>query len=238
MVTQCTRPEPVPVEDLVAYAYGEATPELVAHIETCPACREAAGEYTQLQRELGARLYRFDCPTPQTLGEYTLHLLAAEEQTRVAGHVRDCPLCAAELRTLRDFLASELAATVPSLMTRIKRTIATLVAPPAAAYAGVRGAGAATRTYRAGAIVITVDPGAGARRARLPVTGLIWREGGAMEELAGSQVRLIAADGTAHTTQLGALGDFDWEAVAPGTYRLEAALADHLVVVEELRVGG
>ena len=238
-MTQCSRPEPVPVEDLVAYAYGEATPEIVAHVATCPACREAAGEYTQLQRELGARLYRFDCPTPQTLGEYTLYFLSAEEQTRVAAHVGDCPLCAAELRTLRDFLASELAATVPSLMTRLKRTIATLVTPPAAAYAGVRGAGeAAAQIYRAGDIVITIDPGAGARRARLPVTGLIWREGAAMEELAGSQVRLIAADGTAQTAQLGALGDFDWEAVAPGTYRLEAALADQLVVVEELRVGG
>lgn len=222
----------------MAYAAGEASPAVVAHVEDCPACRAAAGEYIELQLQLGARLYRFDCPPPHALGEYELGLIAPEERTRVAGHVSACPHCAAELRALRDLLAAALPSPAPAPLERLRRTVATLLASPlSAAYAGLRGpADLASLTYQAGELTIAVDAGAGARRARVPVTGLIWRAGGAAPS--SGTARLIDAAGVTLTTALGPLGDFGWEAAAPGVYRLEVELPGELIVVEELRVGG
>jgi hypothetical protein len=52
-------------------------------------------------------LDRFDCPSPQVLGEYHLDRLAAEECIGIARHLLDCHYCAAELEVLRDYLATE-----------------------------------------------------------------------------------------------------------------------------------
>jgi hypothetical protein len=229
----------MPVEALVAYAFGEASPEVAAHVAACPACQTAAADYTEMQREIGGRLFRLDCPTPHRLGEYELRLLPAEEQTLVAGHVRDCPHCAAELSLLRDYLARELPAPAPSLGQRLRRVAATLLAaPPAASLAGVRGAAeGGSQRYQADDVTITLDLGPAGRRARVPVTGLIWREGAEMEALAGSPVRLVADEGAQQTATIGPLGDFGWEEIAPGRYRLEVELGDQLIVVEDLRIG-
>jgi hypothetical protein len=229
----------MPVEALVAYASGEASPEVAAHVAACPACQAAASEYMEMQREIGGRLFRLDCPTPHRLGEYELRLLSPEEQTQVAGHVRDCPHCTGELRLLRDYLAQELPAPEPTLSQRLRQVVATLLTvPPPAALAGVRGATeAGSQRYQADDVTITLDLGPAGRRARVPVTGLIWREGAAMESLAGHPVRLITDEGAQQTVTIGPLGDFGWEAIAPGRYRLEVELKDRLIVVEELRIG-
>lgn len=59
------------------------------------------------ERLLGI-LYRFDCPSPLTIGEYFMDLLAEPSRTELARHLCGCGLCNAELRAYGAFLADDL----------------------------------------------------------------------------------------------------------------------------------
>src|SRR5581483_857715 len=123
----------------------------------CAACAAEATRYAETQARLRRTLGRFDCPSPHEIGEYELGMLGEAERVRIAGHLRDCPRCADELRTLRGFLATEITLPVGPVE-RLRRLVATLVAPaPQPALGGLRGSGAeAISTYRAGAITVTL----------------------------------------------------------------------------------
>jgi hypothetical protein len=58
----------------------------------------------RLARRLGLLLGRFDCPSAHALGEFELELGPAAERRRIEAHVQGCPLCAGELRVLRELL--------------------------------------------------------------------------------------------------------------------------------------
>jgi hypothetical protein len=58
----------------------------------------------RLARRLGLLLGRFDCPSAHALGEFELNLGPAAERRRIEAHVQGCPLCAGELRVLRELL--------------------------------------------------------------------------------------------------------------------------------------
>ena len=58
----------------------------------------------RLARRLGLLLGRFDCPSAHALGEFELGLGPAAERRRIEAHVQSCPLCAGELRVLRELL--------------------------------------------------------------------------------------------------------------------------------------
>ncbi|HET8629404.1 MAG TPA: zf-HC2 domain-containing protein [Thermomicrobiales bacterium] len=234
----CIDPGVATPEDLLAYADGDAPPTIVEHVRACPACAAVAAGYAAAQRHLRRRLYRFDCPSPQELGDYELGLLPPAERTRVAAHVVACPHCADELRTLRDFLAGE-----PAALTRptgpLRRLVATLLEPaPGAAYAGLRGADDATaQTYQAGGVTIALDTQFDRRRGRGALTGLLWQEDPAAADLAGAAATLLAPDGATRTTALDDVGNFAFDDLAPGRYQVEVTLGDQLVTIPELRIG-
>jgi hypothetical protein len=58
----------------------------------------------RLARRLAQRLSRLACPSAHALGEFELGLGTAEERLRIEAHIQHCPLCAGELRVLREFL--------------------------------------------------------------------------------------------------------------------------------------
>lgn len=234
-----SHPGAVTPENLIAFLDGEAPPEVAAHLRDCAICRGVAAEYARVQGPLLTHLWRFDCPAPQALGEYELGLLRPEERTSVAAHVVDCPHCGDELHQLRGFLATEPAAPTPGPFARARRVVATLLAPsPGGAFAGLRGGDDdATRTYRADDLTITIDTGFEPRRARGSLAGLIWRESGDPAVVEGSAAVLVAADGTAQAAEVDDLGNFGFDELAPGTYRLEVALEDRHVAIEELHIG-
>ncbi len=122
-----------------------------------------------------------------------------------------------------------------------RRIVAALLAPPPGpALAGLRGAAdPATLTYTAEDLTIAIDTGFEARRGRADLTGLIYSEGAAAESAMGETgaATLVAPDGTARTAEIDDLGNFAFEGIALGTYRLEVTLGDRLVVIEELRIG-
>jgi anti-sigma factor RsiW len=236
-------------EDLIAYLDGEASPDVAAHVRDCPECSAAAAEYARELRRLQGRLFRFECPPSHHLGEYELGVVSPEQRTAIAAHVVECPLCTAELRTLRDFLAGDLVAGLadpaPGPVERLRRVVATVLAPrPAGAYAGLRGAAAdtGTRTYQAGDISISLSTAPVGRRGWLSLSGLIWREN-VDGEVAGSAVALIGVEDDVRTAQPGQttemdeLGNFTFDEVDPGAYRLEVTLGDQIVVIDDLQLG-
>ena len=224
----------------MAYLDGEANAQVTQHIDLCPECSATAGEYARLQNQLRVRLDRFDCPAPQELGDYELGLLGALERTQVAVHILECPQCAAELRTLRDFLSEDRAPPNLGVVERVRRVVATLLAPtPNTALAGLRGtADAATQTYRAGDLTIslTTGPGTDRRRRTASLAGLIWSEDPAAGDQLAGTAALIAADGDRQTTETDDLGNFAFDDLTPGTYGLEVAIGDQVVAIEDLRI--
>jgi anti-sigma factor RsiW len=237
----CIDPGTVTPESLLAFVDGDAPPEVARHVAACPACSEEAASLASLQRRLGEALYRFDCPSGQSLGEYALDLLAPEARTAVARHVVDCLRCTAELRTLREFLAGD----DPPVLERggvlagLRRIVATLLAPaPAMAPAAValRGGSTSAQTYRAGDLTLTLGPGPQPRRGRASLMGLVVREDGDLEVPPASTARLLAPSGAAEATEIDDLGNFAFDDLAPATYSLELQLGDTVVVVEDVPV--
>ncbi len=236
----CDRPGAVTPDELVAYVDGEAPARVAEHVRGCAACAAEANRYRRAQRRLRRALHRFECPASQTLGEYGLGLLPAEEWQAIGAHVRECPLCADELRVLRNFLVEGEAAREvrrPGVAAELKRIIATLVAAPAQPAYALRGrADEELRTYRAGDVTIAIGPGPASRRGRASLTGLLWRENGDLSSFSGHEVKLIADDGAQFSALIDESDNFLFADVRPGSYRLELALADLTIVIAEIRV--
>lgn len=233
-------------DELIAYADGEATAAVAAHIEATPALRAAAARYGRDSTRLARALYRHDCPPAHDLGEYALGLLAVAPSQQIMAHLARCPRCAAEARALGDFVTAEpvmgsegVSAPVPlrEARTALRRIVAALVPPPSGALAsGLRGAGdAVTRTYRAGEFTLTLDAGV-SERGGATLTGLVWSEAGDADTLTGGVAVLTAPDGAATPTVVDDWGNFTFNALAPGTYRLEVTLGDDCIVVEGIGI--
>src|ERR1700737_213695 len=99
-------------------------------------------------------LYRFDCPSTLTIGEYVLDLLEMPSRTAIARHVLDCALCEDELTVTRAFMATDLVLPSPGLWPTVRRVVASLL-PRATqpAFAMTRGADPSSgEEYRAGSV--------------------------------------------------------------------------------------
>ena len=124
----CVSPPELNDRQLLAYADGEADPQVATHLAQCPYCREKARHLSHWQDQLTAKLYRMTCPSSIELGDYHLGLLPTAQAVSVAQHVSDCPHCKREVAQLRDYLRGELApAFEVGPMERVKVLIARLV---------------------------------------------------------------------------------------------------------------
>lgn len=125
---ECREPGAIRDEELVAYLAGEKVrPAAMEHLAQCSACSARLADYQQLDLKLRSKLYRWDCPSNQLLGEYQLGMLDAESARDVQLHVQRCVLCASEVAALVEFLAND-----PLLVERSMVASAGVVAPPAA----------------------------------------------------------------------------------------------------------
>jgi anti-sigma factor RsiW len=105
---ECSEPGAIHDEDFAAYLAGrEVRSEVVQHLAHCQACSSQIAAYQQLDRQLVRRLYRWDCPSSQELGEYQLGLLDAIQLDVVRLHLLTCQHCTAEIAALTEFLAND-----------------------------------------------------------------------------------------------------------------------------------
>ena len=105
---ECSEPGAIRKEELLAYLAGEKVRPFVGqHVATCQHCAEELAAYQRIERTLTGKLYRWDCPPSQVLGEYQLGLLSKELTAAVKNHLGMCVLCAAEVATLTEFLRND-----------------------------------------------------------------------------------------------------------------------------------
>ena len=105
---ECSEPGAIRDEELLAYLAGEnVRPFVVQHLAECQHCSSQMAAYQRVELALTSKLYRWDCPPSQVLGEYQLGLLSKELTAAVKNHLAMCVLCATEVATLTEFLAHD-----------------------------------------------------------------------------------------------------------------------------------
>jgi len=105
---ECTKSGAIRDEELLAYLAGEnVRPFVVQHLAECQHCSSQMAAYQRVELALTSKLYRWDCPPSQVLGEYQLGLLSKELTAAVKNHLGICVLCATEVATLTEFLAND-----------------------------------------------------------------------------------------------------------------------------------
>lgn len=102
----CVRSTKLSDSELLTYLAGDADPSITAHLAECPLCQQRAAVLAAQEKQLHAALYRVDCPTPLTLGEYQIGFLSAAETRAVTRHLQTCPHCRQEMQTLTDYLTA------------------------------------------------------------------------------------------------------------------------------------
>jgi hypothetical protein len=105
---ECIEPGAIRDEELLAYLAGESVRSAVAqHLTKCQHCSSRLADYRQIELMFTSKLYRWDCPPNQILGEYHLGLLRNGLATAVKMHLSNCVLCTAEVAALTEFLAND-----------------------------------------------------------------------------------------------------------------------------------
>jgi len=228
-------------EQLMACVDGDASAEAVAGIYDCAECSATVTEFTQLQVGLRQMLARFDCPSPHGLGEYALDLVSPAERTAVAAHVLECDDCTIELKGLRAYLAVEpLISDHVGWRANVRRIVAQLVSsqPMTAQVVAFRNVEQApVLVYQTDTVQISVTQTPGERSGAICVDGLVVRRGPKPEPLAHSEVVLVPTAGPPLSTWTDELGNFMYDELDSGSFRLELSLSDEVVVVGELRLG-
>ncbi len=105
---ECNEPGLIRDEELLAYLAGERVrPVVEQHLARCPRCSTRLADYRRQELSLLSKLYRWDCPPNQVLGEFELGLLDPETTLAVKFHLRTCVPCSVELSTLGEFLSGD-----------------------------------------------------------------------------------------------------------------------------------
>lgn len=105
---ECNAPGAIRDEELLAYLAGEMVrPFVTEHLAQCQSCTAQLASYQELESLLSSKLYRWDCPPSEVLGEYQLGMLSREMTAAVQHHLDICVLCAGEVATLTGFLAND-----------------------------------------------------------------------------------------------------------------------------------
>jgi len=105
---ECNAPGAIRDEELLAYLAGETVRSFVTeHLAHCQRCTAQLASYQELENLLTSKLYRWDCPPGEVLGEYQLGMLSKEMTAAVRHHLGICVLCASEVAALDGFLAND-----------------------------------------------------------------------------------------------------------------------------------
>ncbi len=105
---ECSKPGTIRDEELIACLAGEQIrPVVIEHLAECERCSYQLATYKRMDHRLFKKLYRWDCPPSQVLGEYQMGLLQGNEVAWIKNHLNMCVSCAAEVTVLTEFLAND-----------------------------------------------------------------------------------------------------------------------------------
>jgi anti-sigma factor RsiW len=168
-------------------------------------------------------LYRFDCPTPHQLGEFHLGVAAPPDAERVSQHVAGCPLCQADLGTLRGFMEAQAIRPLakaepeapPSVFGWVQEVVAKLL--PATPATALRGSLSPQIIAAADGVTIILTPQTAADGS-LSVSGQIAADD--QDRWTEAVVQLRRADDLLATALVDDLGGFRCEGLSSGEAQL------------------
>ncbi len=241
----CISPPPLDETTLLMYLDGEASRQIVEHIEKCPHCHQRAERLAHMTNNLKTRLFRATCPTSVELGEYHLGMLSQDQTASVAEHLGICPHCRQELEQLESYMADLEPTLEPSRLTQVKERVKVLIAnlidrggaagPGLTPLpAGIRGDDEeGPRTYQADDIEIMLDVQADTDQPdRRVILGLIT----GLDTPDDMEVHVWRADQLLTTAGVDDLGNFSVPNLAPATYELIVSGPDIEVHIQDLGV--
>ena len=242
-------------EELLGFALDEEALSAPTreHLEQCEICQQRLARYKQVNSSIVSQLYRRLCPTGTQLSLYCADLLPVEERTRVAAHVLDCPLCAAEVAETRRFMATPLLEPTPdaSPAAAARRIYATLFRQQAQLV--LRNGNtvpekAWPRQYRAEAIDISLHLSRASSGAYMLLGILTSADNSeSVDAFEGARAELYAAqkDGSIEERKpeeaicravVDDLGNIVFSGVPVGEYTLVVHLPDQEVIIEGINI--
>ncbi len=102
----CTNPPPLTEDEITAALDGEAEFSVQQHLALCPDCTARLTRARQIEQKLRVKLHRWNCPTPQELGNYYFKQSSHDEE--ITEHLKLCVRCSDELAELQRFLEIEI----------------------------------------------------------------------------------------------------------------------------------
>lgn len=236
------------------------------HLANCSICQQRLADYDQTNSFLLSKLYRTQCPSATQLNFYCAgDILSMDETLHITEHLKECPLCYAEVvdirAILRDFNpfseedADALAAlrNMPKLLRRI---VASFVAnKPQLAVRGQSSQGQTVwpRQYRAESVNISLHLSRAAN-GDIMLLGLFTSDDsavsvdafeGAVSELylapiPMSMPELASQDGSPSQplmkTTVDDLGNLAFKSLSPGEYVMIVRLPESEIVIEGLNI--
>lgn len=220
--------------ELLAYADGEGSSVVAAHILACSVCHNRMAALQDEQRAWQRALHRAACPSGLELGEHAVRMLPDERAEQVAEHVDACPACAREVVTLAEFLErvedshleegiAEAASTLRTIHARLAGFGAeggrAFGAPVPRAVRELRGpylGDATPLTYDAENFLVTIEFWPESRAATRRLVGLVAGE----DDFAGAEVEITGEDGPTRSAPVDELGSFSLAGLPTGPHRL------------------
>lgn len=237
MDTRCIAPRELEEGDFVRYMEGTASQLVRDHIAGCPACAAQVEALTQVDRVLRRYLFRASCPSADALLGYVTRTLPADEQKRIARHVRECPHCAAELQELEQVED----APGPPLWQQVVRTAravieAVTILPRPELIPALRGSAHPLSLFRASDLDIALgieafDPGPVFR-----IRGRVMKQGSPASQVIGHPVLLVRHDTVVAHQEVDELGYFVFEEIPPGEYKLALEYGDATVIIPDIHL--
>jgi hypothetical protein len=223
--TKCVFPPELTDLQLLAYLdRPDANQATGSHLLQCPHCQEKAGALELFQKRLRTRLYRSTCPSPEELGEYTLHMSSASRRLVIAQHLRECPLCTLELATLEEF-TSEFAHQ-PGPIEQVKVLVAHLV--NSSVMPALRGQTNKALKFEADGIVVVLDIQP-VNKDLTEILGQVADDN--QDQWTGALVELREGVNLQFSTQVDDLGAFHLEGISPGIKELRITSENKMMVV-------
>ncbi len=113
-VMECSSPPPLTDDQLSAALDQTAGHDVIDHLAGCASCTARLQAAQQTELSLRSAVYRWDCPTPQTLADYHLGRPSAEEQRAIIRHLETCVRCSDEIAELVLFMSDDAAVAAPA----------------------------------------------------------------------------------------------------------------------------
>lgn len=235
---ECCAPGTISNDDFLRYALDpdDLSAEARQHFAACAACRARAAEYRTFSSTLARQLYRWDCPTTLQISEYAAGLLTGKERRKLENHLKRCSRCSEEAAVSKEFLGAPQPASPqrPRPMARLLRPQHLLEAR-----AAVRGENPWPRTaeidgMRLSLELVTLAP------PGVALTGLLVPLDDSRGSLEGMQVALFAGAATEQpplsVTSVDQFGNFIFEHLSPGSYKLSLALSERIHFIEGIDI--